>query len=130
MRMTVSNSNHIWRYLWLWALAVTIALCGLAFIERQSLVRELTAKSATLHRLASQRADQHDAHLTSLSAIFVAGGVERQDLFLDVAATIMRFYSRIATVNVIPFDPSDSVIQTLPGLAPEDSALVVSASLA
>ena len=123
--MTTSNTNDIWRYLSLWALAVTFALCGLAVIERQSLVRELTTKSATLHRLASQRADQHDAHLTSLSAIFVAGGVARQDLLLEVAATIMRFYPRIASVNVIPFDPSDPVIQTLPGLAGEDGALVV-----
>ena len=123
--MTATNTNDIWRYLWLLALAVIFALCALAVIERQSLVRELTAKSATLHRLASQRADQHDAHLTSLSAIFVAGGVERQDLFLDVAATIMRFYPRIASVNVIPFDPADQTVQTLPGLADEDSALVV-----
>ncbi len=123
--MTASNSNGIWRYLWLWALLVAIAIGGLAVIERQSLVRELTVKSATLHRLASQRADQHDAHLTSLSAIFVAGGVARQDLFLDVAATIMRFYPRIASVNVIPFDLSGPVVQTPPGLGAEDAALVV-----
>ncbi len=123
--MVSSNSNNIWRYLWLWAFAVALALCGLAFFERQSLVRELTVKSATLHRLASQRADQHDAHLTSLSAIFVAGGVERQDLLLDVAATITRFYPRITSVNVIPFDPSEPDIQTLPGLAAEDAALIV-----
>ncbi|TMM51899.1 HAMP domain-containing histidine kinase [Sulfitobacter sabulilitoris] len=97
----------------------------MALVERQSLVRELTTKSATLHRLASQRADQHDAHLTSLSAIFVAGGRARQDLLLDVAATIMRFYPRIASVNVIPFDPSDPMIQTLPGLSGADAALVV-----
>jgi hypothetical protein len=74
--------------------------------ERQNLIRELTIKSETLHRLASQRADQHDAHLTSLSAIFVAGGVERQDLLLDVAATIRRFYPRITSVNVFPYAPS------------------------
>ncbi|MHA6267122.1 sensor histidine kinase [Aliiroseovarius sp. CAU 1755] len=123
--MTASNSHNISRYLWLWALAVAVVLGGLAFLERQSLVRELTVKSATLHRLASQRADQHDAHLTSLSAIFVAGGVERQDLFLDVAATIMRFYSRITSVNVIPFDPSEPAMQTQPGLTTEDAAQVV-----
>ncbi|PUB10266.1 phospho-acceptor domain-containing protein [Yoonia sediminilitoris] len=93
------------------------ALSGLAFFERQNLIRELTAKSATLHRLASQRADQHDAHLTSLSAIFVAGGVERQDLLLDVAATITRFYPRIASVNVVPYDPSQTTIETQPGLS-------------
>lgn len=123
--MLSSNPNEIWRYLLLWVLAVTFVLCGLAFFERQSSVRELTVKSATLHRLASQRADQHDAHLTSLSAIFVAGGVEREDLLLDVAATITRFYPRITSVNVIPFDPSEPTIQTLPGLATDDAALIV-----
>ncbi|WP_371170939.1 sensor histidine kinase [Aliiroseovarius sp. 2305UL8-7] len=123
--MTVSNPTSFWRYLQLWAFAVAVVLGGMAVYERQSLVRELTVKSATLHRLASQRADQHDAHLTSLSAIFVAGGRERQDLFLDVAATIRRFYSRISAVDVIPFDPSESAIETAPGLKAEDSDLIV-----
>ena len=53
-----------------WAVLVALALAVLAGFERQRLVGEFTSKSATLHRLASQRADQHDAHLTSLSAIF------------------------------------------------------------
>ena len=97
--------------------AIILALSGLAFFERQNLVRELTVKSATLHRLASQRADQHDAHLTSLSAIFVAGGGERKDLLLDVAATITRFYPRITSVNVVPYDPSQPTIETQPGLS-------------
>jgi len=125
--MTFSNSNckFIWRYLLLWALVVALALGSLALYERQSLVRELTVKSAILHRLASQRADQHDAHLTSLSAILVAGGAERQDLLLDVAATIMRFYPRIASVYAIPFDPAEPGIQTPPGLGAEDAALVL-----
>ena len=77
-----------------WAVLVALALAVLAGFERQRLVGEFTTKSATLHCLAPQRADQHDAHLTSLSAIFVAGGTARQDLLLNVAATIMRFYWR------------------------------------
>lgn len=108
-----------------WAGAALIALSGLAFFERQNLVRELTVKSGTLHRLASQRADQHDAHLTSLSAIFVAGGFARQDLLLDVAATIKRFYPRISSVNVVPYDPSQPVIETQPGLSAQSRERVV-----
>ena len=115
--MAVSHPKNFWRYALLWALAVILALSGLAFFERQNLVRELTVKSATLHRLASQRADQHDAHLTSLSAIFVAGGVERQDLLMDVAATITRFYPRITSVNVVPYDPPQAMIETKPSLS-------------
>ena len=123
--MTVSHSKKFWRYVLLWAFAVILSLSGLAFFERQSLVRKLTLKSATLHRLASQRADQHDAHLTALSAIFVAGGVGRRDLLLDVAATITRFYPRIASVNVVPYDPSQPVIETQPGLSAQSREQVV-----
>lgn len=103
---------------------MALTLFAMAFLERQSLVRELTAQSATLHRLASQRADQHDAHLTSLSAIFVEGGAERQDLLLDVSATITRFYPRVLSVNVIAFDPTAPNIQTFPFLTDEDASLV------
>ncbi|WP_393930104.1 sensor histidine kinase [Yoonia sp. R2-816] len=88
-------------------------------------MRELTVKSETLHRLVSQRADQHDAHLTSLSAIFVAGGVARQDLLLDVAATIKRFYPRITSVNVVPYDPSQPVIEAQPSLSAQARERVV-----
>ncbi|MBN9347130.1 MAG: hypothetical protein J0I48_13170 [Devosia sp.] len=33
-----------------------------AIVQRQALLAELEQESAALHRLASQRADQHDAH--------------------------------------------------------------------
>ena len=123
--MAVSHPKYFRRNGLIWALAVILALSGLVFFERQNLVRELTAQSETLHRLASQRADQHDAHLTSLSAIFVAGGVARQDLLLDVAATIKRFYPRITSVNVVPYDPSKPVIETQPGLSAQTRERVV-----
>lgn len=112
------------RLITVWAVLVALGLAVLAGFERQRLVGEFTTKSAILHRLASQRADQHDAHLTSLSAILVAGGTERQDLLLDVAATIIRFYPRISSVNVIAFDPSEATIETQPSLSNEDSVLV------
>lgn len=123
--MAFSYSRNFWRYALLWAIAIILALSGLAFFERQNLVRELTVKSATLHRLASQRADQHDAHLTALSAIFAAGGIERQDLLLDVAATITRFYPRITSVNVVPYDTSQPTIETQPGLSEQARERVV-----
>jgi signal transduction histidine kinase len=124
MKPSKVTNLHIWRYVLLWALVVALALGALALFERQSVVRELTVKSGILHRLASQRADQHDAHLTSLSAIFVAGGTARQDLLLDVAATIMRFYPRIASVTVTALDPAEPTIQASPELAAEDEALI------
>lgn len=84
---------------------VLLLVCAagiLAMAERQSLVAELEQQSAVLHRLASQRADQHDAHMTALSAIAVAADGARHDLFLDVATTISRFYPRIDEVQLVP----------------------------
>lgn len=107
-----------------WAVLVALALTVLAGFERQRLIGEFSTKSAILHRLASQRADQHDAHLTSLSAIFVAGGTARQDLLLDVTATIMRFYPRITSVTITPFEPSEAAIETQPVLSDADAERV------
>lgn len=123
--MANSYTKNFWRHALLWAFATILALGGLAFFERQNLARELTFKSATLHRLASQRADQHDAHLTALSAIFVAGGIARQDLLLDVAANIHRFYPRIASVNVVAYDQSQPIIETQLGLSVQAMERVV-----
>ncbi|UVV69872.1 hypothetical protein [Brucella anthropi] len=46
-----------------------LAIGSLAVYQRAALLSELQAASFTLHREASQRADQHDAHLTALSTI-------------------------------------------------------------
>lgn len=86
----------------IWALLAAVSVAAVSAVEQRRLFAELETESAILHRLASQRADQHDAHLTSLSAVAVAGGEERFDLFLDVAATIKRFYPRIRAVDLIP----------------------------
>ncbi|MCO4847527.1 MAG: two-component sensor histidine kinase [Yoonia sp.] len=107
-----------------WAVTLGLAVGATALFERQSLVNELASQSAILHRLASQRADQHDAHLTSLSAIFVAGGGQRTDLFLDVAATIIRFYPRISSVHVVPFDPDQKGISSAANLSAQDAVLM------
>lgn len=88
-----------------------VAAAGvLAFVQRQALVAELERESTILHRLASQRADQHDAHMTALSAIAVAAQGTRHDLFLDVAATISRFYPRIDEVQLVPLDPQAETV--------------------
>lgn len=107
-----------------WGMALGIGLGATAFVQRQSLIEELTTQSAILHRLASQRADQHDAHLTSLSAIFVAGGLGRSDLFLDVVATITRFYPRVVSVHVVPFEAAQAGINSKPNLSEEDMGLI------
>lgn len=81
---------------------------GIAFIsvtvnsQRSGIEADLNRESAILHRLVSQRADQHDAHLTSLSALATSGEKVPVDLFLQVAAAIQRFYPRIAGIYLVP----------------------------
>lgn len=113
---------------WIGLAILTVAVTAVS--ERQRLFAELQTEAEILHRLASQRADQHDAHLTSLSALAVAGEVERQALFLDVAATIQRFYPRIVAVDLVPLDRPDRYITTRPGLPDNLIETIVAAARA
>jgi signal transduction histidine kinase len=88
-----------------------LALVALASFERSVRLADLTAESERLHAVASQRVDQHDAHLTALSAIAVAGVEQRPDLFREVAGAIMRFYPRIIGISLVPLDGQDGVLE-------------------
>lgn len=94
-----------------WVLVCGLALGGLAGFERSARLTELTAESARLQAVASQRVDQHDAHLTALSAIAVAGAEQRPDLFREVAGAIMRFYPRVIGISLVPLDGEDGVLE-------------------
>lgn len=84
-------------------LAVLLATMGV--VQHRTLTDELAQQTAVLHRLASQRADQHDAHLTALSAIAVASDDPEQRLFLEAAESIARFYPRITAISLVPLGP-------------------------
>ncbi|SDB59232.1 His Kinase A (phospho-acceptor) domain-containing protein [Bauldia litoralis] len=86
-------------------------------------------EAAILHRQASQRADQHDAHLTALSAIAVAGGPGRQDLFLDVGASIQRFYPRIRAIDLVSISGGAGAT-TRPARDPETDRIIREAAMA
>ena len=88
-----------------------LALGLLAGFERSARLADLTAESDRLHAVASQRVDQHDAHLTALSAIAVAGAEQRPDLVREVAGAIMRFYPRIIGISLVPLDGEDGVLE-------------------
>lgn len=110
-------------------LLLLVATAALAIFQRHALIAELEEESSILHRLVSQRADQHDAHMTALSAIAVAADGARHDLFLDVAATISRFYPRIDEVQLVPLEPPGETVGT-EALAPATADLVRSAARA
>lgn len=101
-----------------WAIACALALGAIWITERGARIAALTAESGRLHVLASQRVDQHDAHLTALSAIAVAGEGGRPDLFREVAGAIMRFYPRVTGVRLVPLDGDGATLEI--GLAGED----------
>lgn len=114
-RTPFSESNR--RLIVGWAILITLVIAAVAFAQRQYLIAELQTEAAILHRLASQRADQHDAHMTALSALAVAGAAERPDLFLEVAATILRFYPRIEAVDLVPLEQPGASLSTRVGLS-------------
>lgn len=98
----------------IWFLLLLIAAGTLAAWQYRALVTELEQESFALHRVASQRADQHDAHMTALSAIAVASDGRSFDLFLDVASTITRFYPRIDEIQLVPLDQQATIVGTTP----------------
>ncbi|WP_171053954.1 sensor histidine kinase [Arenibacterium halophilum] len=94
-----------------WAFVCAMALGILASFEHNSRMGELKKESERLHLVASQRVNQHDAHLTALSAIAVAGGEQLPDLFREVSGAIMRFYPRIIGIALIPLDSEDVMME-------------------
>ncbi len=108
-----SSPSQALRWFFLgWVLLLAVIAGSSALNERQRLLGELQSEANALHRQASQRADQHDAHLTSLSALAVAGTDERPDLFLDVAHTILRFYPRIEAVDLVSLNSSATLLSS------------------
>lgn len=100
----------------IWLLFNCLAIGSLAAYQRTALLSELQAASFTLHREASQRAGQHDAHLTALSTIAQSkarmSDVSQDDVFFEVATTITRFYPRIDEIQLVPMDPTLPVTGT------------------
>jgi two-component system, LuxR family, sensor kinase FixL len=68
--------------------------------------------AAGLHRILSQRVDQHDAHLTGISALTTSADAPPLEALRAVAATIIQFYPRIVAVDIIAIHPEVSAIYT------------------
>lgn len=68
--------------------------------HRQTLEQEVSESGRALQRAISQRVAQHDAHLTSLSALGLAQTQPSEDFDL-VARSILRFYPRIVAIDLV-----------------------------
>jgi len=87
---------------------------GLAAYQYVSLLGELARQSDALQAEASRRADQHDAHVTALSAVAQAQQGADYRLLLDVAAPILQFYPRIDEVQLVSLNEAGPVVGTRP----------------
>lgn len=87
-----------------------VAAFGLYSAEshRQALELEVSESGRALQRAISQRVAQHDAHLTSLSALGLAQAQPSEDFDL-VAKSILRFYPRIVAIDLIRLQPAGVV---------------------
>lgn len=75
--------------------------------HRQLLEQDVSESGRSLQRAISQRVAQHDAHLTSLSALGLAQVQPSQDFDL-VARSILRFYPRIVAIDLIRLSPGEA----------------------
>jgi signal transduction histidine kinase len=99
-------------------------------IEWSRLEADFESEASILHRLLSQRTDQHDAHMTALSALASADSGNRPDLFLQVAATISRFYPRIVAIDLVALANDQELLTTRSDLGAEQIALSRAAAMA
>lgn len=102
------------RPLLVWGPLLLVLAASIAAWQRLALQSELEQQAGLLRGLVSQRVDQHDAHMTALSALAVASEGQGDALFLDVAATIRQFYPRIAEIELVPLDASRPALGTSP----------------
>lgn len=92
-------------FLVLW---IPLALVGLgagAVVEYMRAGDALQREGTTLHRVISQRVDQHDAHLTGLAAVLASSSADSAT-FRAVTEAVQRFYPRIAAVELVASDRS------------------------
>lgn len=88
----------------LWLAAVLAFALYSVEASRQRLSDELAVAGRTLHRLISQRAAQHDAHMTSLIALADDTEPARLDATRQVMESVARFYPRIAWLALVSLD--------------------------
>ncbi|MBR0661003.1 ATP-binding protein [Neoroseomonas oryzicola] len=83
----------------LWAAATLAFAAGGTALRRADAEAQLQEEGRRLQRLLAQRADQHDAHLTAISALAVGLPVTREPL-AQLADGILRFYPRVLAADV------------------------------
>jgi len=105
-----------------WLIGSLVFLYYTANTQRTLIETELERETGTLYRIVSQRADQHDAHLTSLSALANAGEAPQTELVIQVANAIQQFYPRVREIDLVSLQPNLPSITTR--TSSEDAATI------
>lgn len=109
-----------------------LACAAYSLSRRSHDAAALEEAGRTLHRLISQRVDQHDAHLTSLSALVQAAEPAPVATVEQVAASIVRFYPRIVGIDVVDLalSPPRSLLDAAdPAVVAEEARQAVGSNL-
>jgi two-component system, LuxR family, sensor kinase FixL len=94
----------IWRLAIVW-LGLSVCFATAAIYWQWSSAVAMHGREATnLHRIVSQRVDQHDAHLTGLSALTTSSSAPQLEALRAVGATIIQFYPRILAIDIVAID--------------------------
>jgi C4-dicarboxylate-specific signal transduction histidine kinase len=112
--------------------AFGLACAAYSLNRRNHDAAALAEAGRTLHRLISQRVDQHDAHLTSLSALVQAAEPAPVATVEQVAASIVRFYPRIVGIDVVDLalSPPRSLLDAAdPAIVAEEARQAVGSNL-
>ena len=94
-----------------WFALTAVAAAAVAAVNFVRVRDGFEVEARTLHRIVSQRADQHDAHLTSLAAVLATP--DRPFATFDaVTEAVLRFYPRITAIEVISVAPAPNLVFT------------------
>jgi two-component system sensor kinase FixL len=85
----------------LWLVVIAVYTGATIRIGLQQATRELDTAGFTLHRVISQLTAQHDAHLTSLSALINSATPPPEAAIRQVSQNILKFYPRIASIDLV-----------------------------
>jgi signal transduction histidine kinase len=77
-----------------------LVTAGTAFWRYREMKSAIVADGMTLHRVLSQRVDQHDAHMTGLAALAQSADPPPVDAIRQVTTSIVRFYPRIMAIDL------------------------------
>lgn len=82
---------------------------------------EVKQTGTALYRVLSQRAAQHDAHLTSLNALILAANPAPLDALRQVSRNIIRFYPRITAIDVLLLTRNNEDVSVQPAVVVDES---------